>query len=247
MLDSILFVALPYVALIVFLVGSIYRYKQRGFQVSSLSSQFLEGRTLFFGSQFFHWGVIFLFLGHLIGFLFPSAVIAWNGSPWRMIIIEWSAFGFALCMLFGLAVLIYRRMTNKRVQVVTNKMDIVVYILLIVQVISGLAVAYYGQWGSSWFASVMTPYLRSIFTFSPNPELVATLTTSNDMLDLMIQIHVVNAFIIIGMIPFTRFVHFLVAPIDYIWRPYQLVYWYWNRKSIRTSRNYFPGKPFKNN
>ena len=61
MLNQLLFVALPYVALAIFLVGSIYRYLYKGFKVSSLSSQFLEGRQLFFGSQPFHWGLFFLF------------------------------------------------------------------------------------------------------------------------------------------------------------------------------------------
>ena len=64
MLNQLLFVALPYVALAIFLVGSIYRYLYKGFKVSSLSSQFLEGRKLFFGSQPFHWGLFFLFFGH---------------------------------------------------------------------------------------------------------------------------------------------------------------------------------------
>ena len=42
-LDYFFFSAFPYVAIIVFIVGSIYRYRQKGFQVTSLSAQFLEG------------------------------------------------------------------------------------------------------------------------------------------------------------------------------------------------------------
>ncbi len=73
-LNQFLFVIFPYAALAVFLVGSIYRYKNKGFSVSSISSQFLEGRKLFWGSQPFHWGLLILFFGHLIAFLFPSVI-----------------------------------------------------------------------------------------------------------------------------------------------------------------------------
>jgi len=57
---------------------------------------------------------------------------------------------------------------------------------------------------------------------------------------------VISAFVIIGIFPFTRFVHFLVAPIDYIWRSHQVVIWYWNRSVIRKSTNMFPGKKARN-
>lgn len=242
MSDQLLFGALPYVALAIFLVGSIYRYVAKGFQVSSLSSQFLEGKQLFFGSQFFHWGIVMLFLGHLIGFLFPRAVMAWNGEPIRLLIIEFSAFGFALSSLIGLLLLIKRRLTTKRIQMVSNHMDYIVYLVLLTQIVSGIGIAYYGRWGSNWFASVMTPYLYSVFALDPNVDLIATLTTSNTMALMMVKTHIVSAFMIIALIPFTRFVHFLVAPVDYIWRKYQLVIWNWNSKEIRSSRNYFPGK-----
>jgi nitrate reductase gamma subunit len=166
-----------------------------------------------------------------------------------MLILEFSAFGFALMSLLGLAMLIKRRLTTKRIQMVTNKMDYVVYAVLLVQIISGIGIAYFGRWGSSWFASVMTPYLRSVFAFNPNVDLISQLSTSNAIALFMIKSHIVSAFLIIGIIPFTRFIHFLVAPFDYIWRNYQLVIWNWNNKEIRKSRDYFPGKSrdFKNN
>lgn len=189
------------------------------------------------------------FLGHLIGFLVPSAVMAWNGSPVRLLILEFTAFGFALSSLLGLVLLIHRRITTKRIMIVSNKMDFVVYGVLLLQIVSGIGIAYFGRWGSNWFASVMTPYLRSIFALNPNVDLIAQLSTSNAMALLMVKVHITTAFLIIGIIPFTRFVHFLVAPIDYIWRRYQVVIWNWNNKEIRKSRDYFPGKSreFNNN
>jgi nitrate reductase gamma subunit len=241
MTNFLLFGALPYVALFIFLIGSILRYKNLGFSVSSYSSQFLEGRKLFWGSQPFHWGLFFLFFGHLIAFLFPASVLAWNGSPIRLLILEASAFAFGLSAFVGIILLIHRRLINRRVQIVTTKMDFLVFIILLVQIASGLLVAYHNRWGSSWFAAFLTPYLRSIFVFDPQIDAIASVNSWS------IKVHVISAFTIIAFIPFTRFMHFLVYPLDYVWRSYQQVVWNWNRKQIRTSRSHLFGKKSTNN
>ena len=69
MINSLMFMVLPYAAFTIFIAGSVYRYTKKGFKVSSLSSQFIEGKQLFWGSQPFHWGILILFCGHLIAFL----------------------------------------------------------------------------------------------------------------------------------------------------------------------------------
>ncbi len=75
-LNTFLFVVFPYVAVVVFAAGIVHRYRKTGFTVSSLSSQFLEGRKLFWGSVPFHFGLLVVFLGHLIAFLLPDAMLA---------------------------------------------------------------------------------------------------------------------------------------------------------------------------
>jgi len=240
MFNNFFFIGLPYAALVVMLVGSIFRYLQFGFKVSSLSTQFLEGRELFYGSRPFHWGVLFLFFGHLVGFLFPRSVLLWNSVPIRLIILEVAALGFGISALFGLTMLVIRRVKHKRILVVTSKMDVVVYVILFTQIISGLWVAYYARWGSVWFASVLTPYLKSVFILNPDITAVAAMPLS-------VKIHIISAFTLIGIIPFTRFVHFLVYPFSYLWRPYQYVIWNWDRKKIRASKKLVNGVRSKNN
>ena len=212
------FILLPYMAIISLIFGSIYRYWFHGFQVSSLSSQLLENNLLFFGSRPFHWGIITLFFGHLIAFLIPATVLAWNGKPIRLYILEISAFAFGIISIVGLTVLIIRRIRVKRIRLVTTRMDIFVYLILSVQIITGLYTAFFFRWGSSWFAMVLTPYLRSVFAFNPDATAVIALPV-------MVKIHVISAFVLIGMIPYTRFIHFLVYPFSYLWREYQLVIW----------------------
>ncbi len=106
MLDTLLYGALPYVAIILFLLVSIQRYRNDPFTFSSLSSQFLETRKLVWGSVPFHVGILTLFFGHLIGFLFPRQVILWNRVPVRLFIIETAAFVAAILCLVGLIGLI---------------------------------------------------------------------------------------------------------------------------------------------
>ena len=159
--------------------------------------------------------------------------------PMRRLILEISSFAFGLSALLGLTLLIIRRLRNKQLLVVTNKMDMVVYTVLLTQIVSGLGVAFYVRWGSEWFASVLTPYLRSIFSFNPDISALAEMHW-------LIQLHVISAFLIIAIIPFTRFMHFLVAPIDYAWRKYQIVIWNWNRKAIRGSKQHTFGKKTRN-
>lgn len=228
--NAFLFIALPYIALVTFIVGSVWRYKQSGFKYSSLSSQFLEGERLFSGALLFHWGILVVFLGHFVTFLFPRATLVWNSDPVRLIVLEGFAFCFGLSALIGLLLLFFRRLTNPRVMAVTSKMDIFLELLLLTQFVLGCWIALGYRWGASWFASDLTPYLRSIFKFNPQIDAVVAMPT-------VIKSHIVGAFIIIGIIPFTRLVHFLVAPFHYIWRPFQQVIWYWDRKAVRDPRS----------
>ncbi len=227
--NNFFFIALPYIAFAVFLIGTILRYRLQKFKVSSLSSQFLESRKLFWGSIPFHFGLLILFFGHLIAFLIPRSIILWNSNPLRLLFLEISSFIAAICVFIGLILLFIRRITDNRVKIVTSKMDIFIVLLLLVQIFTGMYTALFFRWGSSWFASVISPYLKSIFTFSPDIAAVSTMP-------LIFQLHVIGAFLIILMTPFTRLVHFLVYPLNYLWKPYQQVIWNWNKRKVRSPK-----------
>ncbi len=224
MLDLLLFGALPYVAMVLFLVVSIHRYRNNPFTFSSLSSQFLETKKLFWGSVPFHLGILTLFFGHLIGFLFPRHVTMFTSVPVRLFILESTALIAALLCLIGLIGLIARRLSSSRLQVNTSKMDVVVFVALLLQIGTGIWVALTLTWGSAWYTHTAVPYLWSIFEFSPDIQRVAELP-------LAARLHIIGAWILIGLFAFTRLVHALVAPIPYLWRPVQVVIW--NKKQGR--------------
>ena len=221
-----LFAGLPYAAMLIFLVGTIMRYRNTGFKVSALSSQFLEGRSLFWGTVPFHGAILVVFLGHLTAFLFPQATLAWNRIPVRLIILEVAAFTFGVTVFVGLAVLMARRVANARIRAVTTPMDAAIEMLLLTQVLLGLWIALGYRWGASWFAADLTPYLWSLLRLAPETNAVFALPW-------VIRLHIVGAFLIVLLIPFTRLMHLLVAPLSYLARPYQQFIWNWNRKTIR--------------
>ena len=214
----IFFIVLPYLALFSLVFGSIYRYFYKGFEVSSLSSQILESRLLFLGNRPFHWGIITLLIGHMIGLLTPAGVLAWNGKPVRLYILEITAFAFGLLALIGFIVLVTRRIDVKRIRRVTTKMDILVYVVLAAIIVTGLSTAFFVRWGSSWFAMVMAPYLKSILFFRPDASAVVALPV-------LAKIHIISTFTFFLIFPFTRFIHILVYPFSYFVREYQVVIW----------------------
>lgn len=218
MFELLAFGALPYVAMVLFLVVSIQRYRRDPFTFSSLSSQFLESRQLFWGSVPFHVGILTLFCGHLVGLLFPRQVLLWNSVPLRRFILEASALAAAVLVAVGLIGLIVRRVGSQRLRPRTSAADIFVYLALAFQVVTGLWVALGYRWGSSWYAAAAVPYLRSVFLFRPDLEIVSGLP-------LVAKLHLVGAWVLLAGFSFTRLVHVLVAPVPYLWRPLQVVIW----------------------
>ncbi len=223
MLDVLLFAALPYTALFMFLVVTIVRYRRDHYTFSTLSSQFMESKRLFWGSVPFHLGLAVLFFGHLIAFAFPRHLTMWNSVPVRLFILESTALAAALLTLFGLSVLVVRRIRSARLRANTSTMDIVVYTVLLIEISTGIWVALTLRWGSAWFTHTAAPYLWSIVTFSPEIQQVAELPVAA-------QAHIVGAWVLVALFGFTRLVHALVAPVPYLWRPVQMVIWNWERR-----------------
>lgn len=220
MVDTFLFGGMPYIFIMIAIVGSIWRYTSNRYSWSSQSSQFVENKTLFFGSFPWHYGIITILLWHILGLLIPSAVLLWNAVPVRLYIAELTGLALAFLALFGLLAFVYRRLTNTRVKALTTSWDVLLLIVLIIQVVTGIGNAILYRWGSNWYAASAVPWMWSVFTLNPNVDFVANLP-------LITKVHIFNAMIFIGLIPFTRLVHFIVInPYKYLVRPYQVVRWY---------------------
>jgi nitrate reductase gamma subunit len=225
--DTIFFVILPYICIAIFFAVTIYRSIYRPFTVSSMSSQLLERKKLYWGSISFHYGIVLVLLGHLLALVLPQSLRLFYTIPLRLYLLELTGLALGLWALIGLSILLWRRLRDRRVRVVSTPMDMIVLVLLLVSVVTGIIVATLYRYGTFWFTAIFTPYLLSLFVFQPNVSLISPLP-------LVIKIHVFNFFLLLGVFPFSRLVHIITYPLGYLLRPWQIIVW--NRK-VRAAQN----------
>lgn len=222
MFDQVLFVVFPYVAVVVAIVVGIQRYRQRRFSYSSLSSQFLENRKLFWGSAPWHYGIILILTAHTLAFLAPTLWGDLLSNRIRLYVLELSGLALALMTVVGMALLILRRLRSPRVFAVTSTADWLLLATLLTQVAIGYWIALVYRWGSGWYLHTAVPWLQSLVVFNPQIQFVTALP-------FLVKLHLLTGFFIILLFPFTRLVHLVTFPITYLWRPIQVVVW--NRRT----------------
>jgi len=214
--NEVLFGVVPYVVTVLAIVVTIVRWRHLPFSISSLSSQLLESRKLYWGSVPFHWGLTLILTGHLAALIVPRGFEIWNGAPLRLYLLEITGLALGLWAAFGVAVLMYRRFSDHRVRRVTTAMDGVVLVVIAAQIVTGIWIAIGYRWGSYWGTSVFVPYIRSLLVFQPDPSYV-------NPLPLVLKLHVLSFFVFLGVFPFSRLIHIVTLPIQYLFRPWQKV------------------------
>jgi nitrate reductase gamma subunit len=218
MRDAVLFVVFPYLAVALAVGGSLYRFFANRFTYSSLSSEWLEARWLFWGAVPWHYGIVPVLLIHLGGFAVPRVMALLHGSPMTLYLSELLGKLFALLAFAGMGILIVRRLSRAKLRAVTTAMDWVVLALLLIQVFLGLWTAFFYRWGAAWFIHTATPWVQSLATFRPQTETIVALPW-------VPKLHFLNATLLIAVLPFSRLVHLLAFPIAYLWRRLQVVIW----------------------
>ena len=224
MTDMILFGVFPYVAVALMVGVGIYRYFVDRYSWSSQSSQFLESRVLFWGSIPWHYAILIILLAHFLAFLIPSGWAVVVGSPLRLYLLEVTGLALGISTLIAVALLIFRRIGNPRVSAVTTVIDWLVLLALLLQVATGVYIAFTLRWGSVWYLHTATPWLWSLFKLDPQVHYLAALPA-------VVKLHAFNAFLILALFPFSRLVHVISVPLTYLSRPYQVVVWYRERRA----------------
>jgi nitrate reductase gamma subunit len=225
--DVLLFAVLPYVAVALFAVGCAERWLRHPATMTSRSSQFLENRLHFWAMVPFHYGLLAVLAGHVVAFAAPRAVLGWNASPARLYALEAAGLACGLLAVGGLVLAIVRRASVDAVRNLTTAGDWIVLAVLFGQLASGVTVAVAYPWGSSWFAAVAAPYLWSVLKLRPDVSAIGALPIA-------VKAHVVGAWVLIAVCPFSRLVHVITTPVPYLWRRPQLVRWYGRRAATRT-------------
>ena len=229
-LNAFFFGIYPYICLAIMVLGSIFRYEREPYTWRSGSSQLLRRRQLMIGSNLFHIGILFLFLGHFVGLLTPhwmyEPVISVEAK--QLLAIVAGGIAGVICFI-GLTMLLHRRLFDPRIRVTSTFSDLAILIILWVQLVLGLVTIPYSL--SHADGSVMlrlSEWAQRIVTFRGDAaELVAGLAWPY-------QIHLILGLTIFLLFPFSRLVHIWSAPVRYLWRPgYQIVRSRAGRASVR--------------
>jgi len=219
-LNEVAFGYYPYVALTVFVAGSILRFNRGQYSWRSGSSQLLRNRKVVAGSALFHYGVLVVLAGHLVGFLTPEAVLKPLGisvtAHQLLAIIAGGTAGTIAWI--GLTMLLHRRLFDARVRKNSSPMDILSALLVWVQLTFGLATVPISMrhLDGQLFLKLVA-YVQSIFYLQP--DAVALL----DGVFWVYRVHIFLGFTFFLIWPLSRLVHIWSAPVWYLSRPYQVV------------------------
>lgn len=208
---TLLFTVFPYICLATFVVGHAYRYITDRYAWNARSSEFLEKKTLFWGSVLFHVGIIFTFIGHAGGLLIPQKYYDLVGidSEAHLAIAHWSGEVVGIAALAGCLLLLWRRVSIPRVRLAGSGNDIFTLAALNLIIATGV---YNVFWGNYNVLDSVAPWIRGVVFFSPDAELMRPVPLS-------FKIHVTTAWALLGFSPFSRLVHIWSAPVFYIIRP----------------------------
>ncbi|MBE0597285.1 MAG: respiratory nitrate reductase subunit gamma [Desulfuromonadales bacterium] len=218
MMSTFLYAIFPYLALALAVGVGLYRYFFDRFSWSSQSSQLLESRVLYWGSVSWHYPIVIILLAHLLAFLFPTGWGVLLGRPLRLYLLEATGLALALCALAGLGLLMLRRAMHSQLAAVSTPLDWIVLFCLLLQTATGILIAFTLRWGSVWYLHTAAPWLWSLLRLNPEVQLMT-------VLPLVVQVHAVNAFVLVALFPFSRLVHLVSIPITYLWRPPQVTIW----------------------
>ncbi|MGO1284743.1 MAG: respiratory nitrate reductase subunit gamma [Brachybacterium sp.] len=215
-LQLMLWVVFPYMVLAVFVLGHVWRFKADRFGWTTRSSQIYESKLLSIGSPLFHFGIIGIFVGHVVGLGIPKSWTQFFGISDHVYHLMAITIGLAAAVacVGGLLILLYRRRTNRRVFGATTAGDKLMYLLLAMTIFCGvLATVVHTAFGAYDYREGVSIWFRNFWTLQPDPSLMA-------QAPLFFQLHVLSAIALFGIWPFTRLVHVFAAPLGYLTRPY---------------------------
>jgi nitrate reductase gamma subunit len=219
-LFHIFFVWYPYVCLSSFMFGSLIRYDREQYTWKASSSQLLRKRQLFWGSNLFHVGILFLLLGHTVGLLTPTSIYTLFITVEQKQAIAVTAGGIAGIICFvGLTLLLHRRLFDDRIRQTSTYMDLSILIILWVQLSLGLLTLPFSLGHSDGEVMLkLSHWAQGILTVQP----VDARTLQG--IDWPYLVHLVLGMTIFLLFPFSRLVHIWSAPVWYLGRKgYQVV------------------------
>jgi nitrate reductase gamma subunit len=196
--DHLLFVVLPYAAVVAFFLLIAVR-RILGSASAAAPPQRYGERLLF------RLGIAVILAGHILAFLLPEQVLRWNGDDLRRYVLEITALVFSLMTLVGPLLAVARGLFSAEARRGVGIADWLLYGLLLLQLASGIFLALFYPWGSSWYASLVVPYLRSLVRLEPDLSLISALPH-------LFKLHLVTACALVAVLPLTGAMGRLIVP-----------------------------------
>ncbi|MYN45661.1 respiratory nitrate reductase subunit gamma [Pseudoduganella sp. FT93W] len=221
-LHQFLFGIYPYIALAIFLLGSLIRFDREQYTWKSESSQVFNTGMLRLGSPLFHIGVLGLFFGHAAGLLTPvwvwDALGVEHGTKQLVAMVAGGTMG-SLCLI-GLLMLLGRRLSNERVAARSTWKDKLVLLWLLATLLLGLSSIFVSAGHMDGHMMVLLMgWAQHIVTFRGDAaDLILTAP-------LIFKLHLFMGMSLFVIFPFTRLVHVWsgFGAVTYLGRAYQLV------------------------
>ncbi|MDN5795544.1 MAG: respiratory nitrate reductase subunit gamma [Intrasporangium sp.] len=208
-------VILPYIAMAVFIIGHIWRWRYDQYGWTSYSTELQEHKRLKWGAPLFHYGTFAAIGGHVIGILIPKQwveAIGINEHAYHLFSAVAGLIAAAL-VIIGVTILAARRLFVPRVRATTSPVDWVALILLGIMVGLGIATTAINAPLGFDYRETISVWFRGLFAGDANIALA-------QQSPVIFQVHAIAAWLLFLIWPFTRLVHAWSYPLWYLWRPY---------------------------
>ncbi|MBI4297532.1 MAG: respiratory nitrate reductase subunit gamma [Chloroflexi bacterium] len=221
MVDNFFFVGLPYITLLMFIGGSLYRaftglktafrgrlaWSARGDLLWTTRSTGFFGRaTIGPAALSLHWGLVIVIVAHVVGFIGGA-----GGWPALVNFYRWVGMFGGLLILYGASWALVRRLTAPQLRAMSTREDYLVLLFLII--IPGLGLYHSAVQIAFGVSYAVGPWFSGLFTLRPDAGLVAGAP-------LVVKLHMIVNFVFLAYLPFTKLAHMFSYPFAYITRPY---------------------------
>ncbi|MFV0591215.1 MAG: respiratory nitrate reductase subunit gamma [Draconibacterium sp.] len=217
-LNNFWFTYFPHIAFAVFWFGLFTRFILANNTIQAKSTQLLSNKSVKWGSNLFHYGIIVVFFGHFTLFL-PESIyhLVMSTETKRAIAIIFGSF-FGIMSFIGLIILVINRTANTRLRINSGFADYFILILLLVETVLGLISVTKTASSPLDNYTSLGLWAQKVITFQPEAgEMIANHS-------IMYKVHFITGLLIFMIFPYTKLMHILVYPLAYFFRSgYQLV------------------------
>ena len=211
-INNLLFTYMPHIAFAVFWFGLITRVIKANSTIQAKSTQIFARDSKWKGNNLFHYGIIFVFLGHLTLFLPERVYHLVITTETKRIIALLAGTIFGTMAFIGMIILLNRRFRNERVRHNSSFHDYFILVLLFVEAALGLYSVATSASGTVSNYAALGEWAQKVITFQPDAgEVIASHS-------IVYKIHITIGMIIIMIFPYTKLMHMIVFPVVYFFR-----------------------------